>query len=76
VIHVELMGSEIFAHVEVGGPESKITLVVRLPGDQPVGVGDTLPLGVDTQKLHVFDASGVNLTLDPHPAPIGHSTRG
>ncbi len=58
IVHLELMGAETFAHVEIHGR----VLVVALPGDSPVKVGDTLPIDADPRRLHVFDEAGVNLT--------------
>jgi len=61
IIHVELMGSEILAHIEAGPNH----LVVRLPADQHLTIGQTLAIGIDPTKIHIFDATGTNLTLDP-----------
>jgi ABC-type sugar transport system ATPase subunit len=58
IAHLELMGAETFAHVEIDGR----ILVVALPGDAPVKVGDSLSIDADPRRLHVFDASGLNLT--------------
>jgi multiple sugar transport system ATP-binding protein len=69
VMHIELMGAEIFAHIELG-PN---LVVARLPADHLLAVGDTLELGVDAPKVHVFDEPGTNLTLDPNAGPIGAS---
>ncbi|MCC6620485.1 MAG: sn-glycerol-3-phosphate ABC transporter ATP-binding protein UgpC [Deltaproteobacteria bacterium] len=67
VIHVELMGTEIFAHFDIApaGAGAPSMLVARLPGDHLLAVGETLSLGVDAGKLHVFDQPGTNVTLDP-----------
>ena len=59
VMHIELMGAEIFAHLEVG-PN---LLIARLPADHPPAIGDTLALGVEANKVHVFDQAGENLTI-------------
>jgi len=78
VVHVELMGTEIFAHLDIapaGGGGAPSMVVARLPGDHLLSVGESLALGVDAPKLHVFDAAGVNVTLDPQspidPKPPG-----
>ncbi|PKN58757.1 MAG: hypothetical protein CVU56_04150 [Deltaproteobacteria bacterium HGW-Deltaproteobacteria-14] len=59
ITHTEHMGSETFAHTRV---DADTILVVRLPGDLLASVGDTLRVGVEPHRVHVFDASGVNLT--------------
>ncbi len=48
---VELLGAEALAHLDPGsGP-----LVVRLAGDTPVRVGETLKLATEPDRLHLFD---------------------
>jgi ABC-type sugar transport system ATPase subunit len=58
VRHVELMGSETFAHLDVAGQ----TFIMRLPGDQRTDVGDVLGFDVDAAHVHLFDAEGDSLT--------------
>ena len=48
---VELLGAEALAHLDPGCGG----LVVRLSGDTLVRVGETLELGVETERLHLFD---------------------
>ncbi|MCA9514713.1 MAG: TOBE domain-containing protein, partial [Myxococcales bacterium] len=60
VAHVEMMGAETFAHVRV---EQQI-IVVRLPGEMRVTVGDELALAVEEGHVHVFDGQGVNITVN------------
>ncbi|MDR0576274.1 MAG: sn-glycerol-3-phosphate ABC transporter ATP-binding protein UgpC [Candidatus Accumulibacter sp.] len=49
---VETLGSEIFVHLACGGD----TLVARMPvPDSPVGVGQTLRVGLNLARAHVFD---------------------
>ena len=64
VIHIELMGTESFVHLDVAGSGSGQMLVARLPGDQVPHVGEVMPLTIEAPKVHVFDAAGVNITLD------------
>jgi multiple sugar transport system ATP-binding protein len=64
VIHIELMGTESFVHLDVAGSSSGQMLVARLPGDQVPYIGEVMPLSIEAQKVHVFDAAGVNITLD------------
>jgi len=60
VVHNELMGIETFSHVRIGAS----TYIVALPGDMLIAVGDTLAIGIDATRVHVFDdASGENLTV-------------
>ncbi len=58
VEHVERMGAESFAHATLPGG---VTVVARLPGGQPVTVGQPMRLQVERDQLHLFDAAGVNL---------------
>jgi multiple sugar transport system ATP-binding protein len=58
IAHLELMGAETFAHVAIG----EATLVVSLPGDAVVRVGDAIALSAEVPKLHVFNREGLNLT--------------
>jgi multiple sugar transport system ATP-binding protein len=68
VVLVEALGSDLLVHLRCDAPrvmvsdaydgeeadlESRFT--ARLPPDTRVGVGDRLPLGIDTARLHVFD---------------------
>ncbi len=69
VLHGELMGAEILAHVEV----DTNVLVVRLPADHLLGVGDPFEFAVDATKLHVFDAAGDNITLGALTVPTAAS---
>ena len=61
LIHIEMMGSENLAHVECGANH----LVVRLPADHALTIGQNLAIAIDASKIHIFDAAGSNLTLDP-----------
>ena len=53
---VEKLGDTTFAYV--GSPTQTQPLVVRLPGEAPVGVGDGVGLRLAPEQLHVFDAEG------------------
>ncbi|GHU25807.1 sugar ABC transporter ATP-binding protein [Betaproteobacteria bacterium] len=54
---VETLGSEIFIHLACGDD----TLVARLPvPDRPVEVGQTLRLGLNLARSHVFDKDSSN----------------
>ena len=52
--HVELaemMGSEIYLHLEAGGQK----LTARTPSRAQIQSGDDLQLAIDTNKLYLFD---------------------
>jgi len=54
IAHVELaemMGSEIYLHLEAGGPK----LTARTPSRAQIQSGDDLQLAIDTNKLYLFD---------------------
>jgi multiple sugar transport system ATP-binding protein len=48
---LEVLGSDQFLYGKVGRDE----VVARVDPHLPVGVGDTVPLGVDVRRLHLFD---------------------
>lgn len=54
IAHVELaemMGSEIYLHLEAGGQK----LTARTPSRAQIQSGDDLQLAIDTNKLYLFD---------------------
>ncbi len=53
---LECLGSESIAHVKCAGFDEPI--VVKLAGDCRARAGETLRLGVDATRCHVFDAQG------------------
>ena len=68
VVLVEALGSDLLVHLRTDTPRVTVSdafdgeeadlesrLLVRLPPDTRVAVGDRLPLGVDPARLHVFD---------------------
>lgn len=59
---VEHMGSELYLHVTAGGQ----TLVARVNARFDVSPGTSLPLALDLNKVHVFDAE-TELAI-PHAA--------
>ncbi|MFO0750300.1 MAG: sn-glycerol-3-phosphate ABC transporter ATP-binding protein UgpC [Myxococcota bacterium] len=69
--HVELMGAETFAHVhfDSAGAGKGATVVVALPGEMRVVVGDRLAVGIDAKRVHAFDTAGRNLTVIPLGEP-------
>jgi multiple sugar transport system ATP-binding protein len=55
------LGSEQYVSVAIGGGE----IVVRLPKSRRVTAGDMIELGVDPDRLHVFDhATGQSLAVE------------
>jgi multiple sugar transport system ATP-binding protein len=48
---VEQMGSEGYLHVNVAGH----AITARLPHGVAPAIGDTLPLALDTERIHLFD---------------------
>jgi multiple sugar transport system ATP-binding protein len=64
VEHVEYLGHETLAYVRVGEadvPEA-VRLVARLPGMHALDNGTVVTLQVDSDRIHLFDQSGVALT--------------
>jgi ABC-type sugar transport system ATPase subunit len=57
VVHVEYLGHETLAHVDLAGT----ALVARLPGRHPARSGDVLTLSVDPSAVHLFGADGARL---------------
>ncbi|HET7633824.1 MAG TPA: sn-glycerol-3-phosphate import ATP-binding protein UgpC [Burkholderiales bacterium] len=60
---VEPLGADTLVHGTLGGAP----FVVRLPGGQRVEMNETVPLDIDHQQLHFFDAQG-GKRLDPAAA--------
>jgi ABC-type sugar transport system ATPase subunit len=58
VEHVEFLGHETLAHVQVGQGSSAVPLVVRLPGMPPLSKDERVRLSFDPKQLHLFDAQG------------------
>jgi ABC-type sugar transport system ATPase subunit len=61
VEHVEYLGHETLAHVQVGQGANAVRLVVRLPGMQQLAKDDRVKLTFDPKHLHLFDAAGASL---------------
>ncbi|KAB0682638.1 ABC transporter ATP-binding protein [Aureimonas leprariae] len=55
VRHVEHLGSDTYVYVGLGEGEE---LTVRLPGEQPVGIGETVRLTPEKGRVHRFYATG------------------
>ncbi len=49
---IEPMGAETYAYLKSGAR----TLVLRVSGNTPIKVGDTVNLSIDQEKLHLFNA--------------------
>ena len=60
---IEILGADTLAHGELVGANGHARMmVVRLPGDAQVAEGDRLPLRMQADKAHLFDAvSGLRL---------------
>ena len=58
VEHVEFLGHETLAHVQVGTGADGVRLVVRLPGMQRLAKDDRVRLAIDPERLHLFDEHG------------------
>ena len=55
VTHIEALGEHSVVHARLAGSDK--TLLAKT-GDERVAVGDSLPLGMPSQALHVFRADG------------------
>jgi ABC-type sugar transport system ATPase subunit len=55
VAAVETLGADALAHCHVGGGK-RTDFVVRLPGTAAIRVGERLPVVLDRNALHFFDA--------------------
>ena len=53
---VEQLGDTTFAYLESAAAQAP---VLRLPGETPVNVGDTLRVRVPPKRAHVFDEQGM-----------------
>lgn len=56
VLVVERLGGETYCYVKVAGGD---TLIVQTEGDRPVAVRDRVPLYIDGNLCHLFDADGM-----------------
>ena len=56
VLVVERLGGETYCYVKVAGGD---TLIVQTDGDRPVEVRDRVPLYIDGNLCHLFDADGM-----------------
>ncbi|MEO8603232.1 MAG: sn-glycerol-3-phosphate ABC transporter ATP-binding protein UgpC [bacterium] len=54
VTHLEFLGHETLAYVELG----ELRVVVRLPGMAALSNGDRVRLSIDPAQLHLFDEAG------------------
>ena len=59
---VERLGETGFAHVAL---PTGTTVIVEIRGEPPVAQGDAGSVICDETKMHVFDASGRNITFEP-----------
>ncbi len=58
VEHVEFLGHETLAHLQVGTGPDGVRLVVRLPGMQRLAKDEHVRLAIDPARLHLFDEQG------------------
>jgi ABC-type sugar transport system ATPase subunit len=68
VEHVEFLGHETLAYVQLGAGSERLRLAVRLDGMQPLNKDDRVRLRVDPKALYLFDDAGQTLerTTDEH----------
>jgi sn-glycerol 3-phosphate transport system ATP-binding protein len=59
VAAVETLGADALAHCRIAGTEGRSDFVVRLPGTANIRVGDSLPVVLDRQAVHLFDAESL-----------------
>jgi sn-glycerol 3-phosphate transport system ATP-binding protein len=52
---VEMLGADTIVHGRVGGTGP--VLLARLPGTVRVAAGETVPLGIAAEQIHLFDAA-------------------
>ena len=65
VEHVEYLGADLLAECRIG----EATILARLPGSSGLRPRETVRLGWERSKLHLFDATnGQRLALDDHRA--------
>jgi ABC-type sugar transport system ATPase subunit len=56
---IEHLGSDVFVHLNIEHvPEA---VILRVSGEQKIGIGDTLGFVADPSALHVFDTTGLRL---------------
>ncbi len=60
---VERLGSDMFIHAAVDGVADPV--IVRLPGDGALAMGDAVRIAIDPAALHAFDAAGVRIGARP-----------
>jgi sn-glycerol 3-phosphate transport system ATP-binding protein len=56
VAAVETLGADALAHCLIGGGEGSSDFVVRLPGTANIRGGERLPVVLDRNAFHIFDA--------------------
>ncbi len=56
---IEQLGEVQMVYVEVDGIETPI--IAKLPGTEILHVGETIALGTDPQRIHLFDSEGQSL---------------
>jgi sn-glycerol 3-phosphate transport system ATP-binding protein len=56
VAAVETLGADALAHCHIAGNEKRSDFIVRLPGTANIRVGERLPVVLDRNSLHLFDA--------------------
>ena len=56
---IEHLGSDVFVHLNVEHVPDAV--ILRVSGEQKIGIGDTLGFVADPTSLHVFDSNGLRL---------------
>ena len=67
---VEQLGDETIAYLATAGGQA---LVVKLPGQQTLALGERLALRVAAADCHLFGADGKALTIAAGPDALVHS---
>jgi multiple sugar transport system ATP-binding protein len=65
---LERLGGETFAYVRLAGGD---TMVVQTDGDSPVRLHDQVPIYINGDRCHLFDAQGVTVSKkELHPLAV------
>jgi len=60
---IEQLGDHLLAYVALDGDTKDTSVVAKLPGDFSVSIGQTINLGFDTKRCHLFDGQERALPL-------------
>jgi multiple sugar transport system ATP-binding protein len=58
VTHVEYLGDEVLAHVDLA---LGVTVALKRPADVDIRVGAEVRVGILAERCHLFDANGVRV---------------